>query len=54
MQLMIRNLWGIVSRKEKPPIDANKLLEWNNTDDKEKIIIGLALVDFELPSHRFR
>jgi hypothetical protein len=48
MQLMNKNLWGIVKGTEKSPIDPNKLLEWQSRDDKAKAIIGLALSNFEL------
>lgn len=48
MQLMNKNLWGIVSGKEKLPTNANKFLEWNCRNDKAKAIIGLALADSEL------
>jgi hypothetical protein len=33
---------------EQSPIDPNKLLEWQNRDDKAKAIISLALSDSEL------
>ncbi|KAH9291344.1 hypothetical protein KI387_043468, partial [Taxus chinensis] len=48
MQLMNKNLWGIVNGKETAPTDASKLLEWQSRDDRAKAIIGLALSDSEL------
>jgi hypothetical protein len=48
MQLMNKNLWGIVKGTEATPADPNKLIEWESRDDKEKSIIGLALSDSEL------
>lgn len=48
MQLMNKNLWVIVSGKEKTPTNANKLLHWSSRDDKAKAIIGHALFDTEL------
>ncbi|KAH9327354.1 hypothetical protein KI387_007532, partial [Taxus chinensis] len=48
MQLMNKNLWGIVNGKETTPTDASKLLEWQSRDDRAKAIIGLALSDSEL------
>lgn len=39
---MNKILWDIVSGQEKPPIDAIKLLEQNNVDDKEMVIVGLS------------
>jgi hypothetical protein len=49
MQLMNKNLWGIVKGTEQSPTDPNKLLnEWQSRDDKAKAIIGLALLDSKL------
>lgn len=57
MQLMNKNLWGIVSGKEKEPIDVSKLLEQKTRDDEAKAIIELAMsnpklhqVDLKNPS----
>ena len=48
MQLMNKNLWGIVNGSEVAPKDAKELIEWKNRDDKAKSIIGLALSDSQL------
>jgi hypothetical protein len=48
MQLMNKNLWGIVKRTKTTPADPNKLIEWESRDDKEKSIIGLSLSNSEL------
>jgi hypothetical protein len=48
MQLMNKNLWGIVKVIEAEPIYLNKLIEWWSRDDKEKMIIGLTLSYSEL------
>lgn len=48
MQLMNKNLWGIINGNEKSPTDPNKWLEWHNRDDKAKAIIGLALLGSKL------
>jgi hypothetical protein len=48
MQLMNKNLWGIVKGIEATPANPNKLIEWESRDDKEKAIIGLAFSDSEL------
>ena len=48
VQLMNKNLCGIVKGAEKSPTNQNKLLEWQSKDDKAKSIIALALSDLEL------
>jgi hypothetical protein len=45
MKLMNKNLWIIFKGTEVAPTDPNKLIEWENKDDKEKFIIGLSLLD---------
>lgn len=48
LQLMNKNLWGIVNGSEGAPTDAKELVEWKNRDDKAKSIIGLALSNSQL------
>jgi hypothetical protein len=48
MQLMNKNLWGIVKGTEAEPTNPNKLIKWQSKDDKEKAIIGLSLSNSEL------
>jgi hypothetical protein len=48
MQLMNKNLCGILKGTKKPLTDPNKLMEWKRRDDKAKAILGLALLDFFL------
>ena len=48
MQLMNTNLWGIVKGIEATLVDHNNLIEWESTVDKEKSIIGIALLYLEL------
>jgi hypothetical protein len=45
---MNKNLHRILMGTEKSPMNPNKSLEWKNTDDKDKYIIFLALLDLEL------
>jgi hypothetical protein len=48
MKLMNKNLWGIVKGTKTTLVDPNKSIEWKSRDDKEKSIIGLALLDSKL------
>ena len=48
MQLINKNLLGIVKGTEATLANPNKLIEWEKKDDKSKVIIGLALLDLEL------
>jgi hypothetical protein len=45
MQLMNKNLSGIVKGSKAEPAGPNKLIEWQRRDDKAKAIIGLSLSD---------
>jgi hypothetical protein len=38
MQLMNKNLWGIVKGTKAAPADPNKLIEWQSKDDKAKAL----------------
>ena len=48
MQLMNKNLWGIVKGTEATLVDLSTLIEWESRDDKAKAIIGLTLSNSEL------
>jgi hypothetical protein len=48
MELMNKNLWGIVKGTKTTPANPNKVIAWQSGDDKAKAIIGLALSDLEL------
>jgi hypothetical protein len=43
MQLMNKNLWGIVKGTKAEPTETKQLIEWKNKDEKAKSIIGLTL-----------
>jgi hypothetical protein len=48
LQMMHRNLWGIVKGTEKAPTDPRQLIEWEKKDDRAKAILGLSLADSQL------
>jgi hypothetical protein len=48
MQLMNKNLWGIVKGTKVAPVDPNNLIEWKSRDDMEKSVNSLSLLDSEL------
>ena len=48
LQMMRRNLWGIVKGIEKAPTDPRQLIEWEKKDDRAKAILGLSLADSQL------
>jgi hypothetical protein len=48
LQMMHRNLWGIVKGTEKSPTDPRQLIEWENKYDRAKSILGLSLADSQL------
>jgi hypothetical protein len=48
LQMMHKNLWGIVKGTEKAPIDPKQLIEWEKREDRAKSILGLSLADSQL------
>jgi hypothetical protein len=48
MQLINKNLWGIIKGTEQSLKYPNKLLEWKSIDDKAKATISLDLLDSEI------
>ena len=41
-------MWNIVKGTEKSPTNPKLFVEWEKKDDKDKDIIGLALLDTQL------
>jgi hypothetical protein len=48
LQMMHKNLWGIVKGTEKAPTDPKQLIEWEKREDRAKSILGLSLADSQL------
>lgn len=48
LQMMHKNLWGIVKGTEKAPTDPRQLIEWEKREDRAKSILGLSLADSQL------
>jgi hypothetical protein len=48
LQMMHKNLWGIVKGTEKEPTDPRQLIEWEKREDRAKSILGLSLADSQL------
>lgn len=48
LQMMHRNLWGIVKGIEPKPTDPKKLSDCEKKEDKSKSILGMSLLDSQL------
>lgn len=48
MNLMHKNLWGLVKKIEPAPQDPKQLVEWQKKEERAKSIIGLSLSDSQL------
>ena len=45
---MNRGVWSIVKGTKKTPSDPRLLVEWEKKEEKDKVVIGLALSDTQL------
>ena len=48
LQMMHKNLWGLVKGTKATPTDPKQLIEWEKKDDRAKSIVGLSLADSQL------
>jgi hypothetical protein len=48
LQMMHKNLWGLVKGTQATPTDPKQLIEWEKMEDITKSINGLSLSNYQL------